>query len=350
MDNNIYNKFHKDDYKKVQNKDGPFYFLKWIFKVEFIILAVVLLIFIFPNKIKFIAKYSIGKHFTNIKRENESISDIENAIDNNKFLSEDDKFFLNTVLINEIEENKQYINIKKCAKRIGNLRVIRENKKYKTDNALNIAGSYIKLFNQIHIYENSKEILLHELNHLISDNSFESTFRINVLSESVNEHFTQEYINNSEIIGYENYIFYSYVMTELLSEEIIKEYKFTDNESIIIQALLEIDDNIDEAYNLISSIKINGSGADFHNSYEFFYKKKYSKEIKDDIILLLYFYNSNVQTNEERGVIRKKLNLSGDDDITKVIPKGYFSKNYKSEHEKCVIEYVKNGKKETLSI
>ena len=350
MKKTINNEFHNDNCKKVQKKDGPFSFLMWLFKIEFIILVVVLLIYFFPNKIKFIVKYNIGKHFLNSTIEEKNISKFEEALESNKYLSKNDKEIISTLLKKEIEENIEYIDLNQCNKKIEKLKVLRDNEKYKIDDDLRVAGSYSKTFNQIVIYKNNGTVLFHELNHLISDNKFSSMFNIDFLAESVNEHFTQEYIENSDVTGYENYIFYSYAIAELLPEDVIKKYKFSDNENFIVKALLDIDDNLDKAYDLIDSIKINENSSKFHDSYNHFYNKKYNKNMEDDFILLFYFYNSPVQTNKERKYVRDYLGLSDDDEIVKVVPKGYFSEEYKSKHKECIIEYIKNGNKETLSI
>lgn len=342
--------FHNSNIEKVQKQKGPFSFLVWIFKVEIIILIIFLLINIIPDKVKFIAKYNIEKQFAHTINNNQNIDDFQNALNNNKYLSENDREIINKFLKQEIEENYNYIDMKQCVQKIKSLKVIRKNEKYEIEKELNIAGSYSKLFNKIDIYTNDDEMYFHELNHLISKNNLGSSFKIDLLSEIVNEHFSQEYINSSNAKGYEQYMFYSYVLAELLPEDILRKYKFSDNEDVLITALLEIDSNIDEVYRLISSITLDGNYKNFRDSYEYFYEKKYNRKIEDDISVMIYLYNSPVVTDQEREKVKRYLELDDNDEIKKIIPKGYFSNRYKSEHKNIVVEYIKNDKEEMISV
>ena len=338
--------------KKVQKNNGPFCFLLWIFKVEIIILTIVLVIKYIPDKTKFIIKYNIEKNFS-YANSNQEITKIEEAIQNNKSLSSEEKEIISNDLKTEILENIEYINIDKCAKRIRSLKIIyptEYNSSKKIEDILEPAGSYSKFLNKISIHEKDDEIYMHEFNHLISENRISSFFDIDLLSEIVNEHFAREYTSDSNLEGYNEYMFYSYAIAKLLPEEKIREYKFTENQSILVLSLLEIDDDIDKAYEFFEAINLFDSSKKFHDIYNYYYKKKYGIEIKDDIEMLLYFYNSPAQTKAERQIVREYLKLNEDDEIIEVLPKGFFSEKYKTNHQKNIIKYIKNKNVETVEI
>ena len=87
-----------------------------------------------------------------------------------------------------------------------------------------------------------------------------------------------------------------------------------------------------------------------HDGYQYFYEKKYNKKICDDLTMMLYFYGTPMQTREERNEIRSVLEMQPYDEITNIIPKGYFSKDYKKMHSNVQIEYTKNGQKQFMQI
>jgi hypothetical protein len=364
---------YEDKSRKVLNE--PFYFIKWIFKAEFIILLICLgFIIIFnliPDKTKFIIKYNIEKNFVfDVENKECNYELIEEALITNNYIDKSEKDFISNALKNEIEENQNYINIDKIVKRLKKLQVS-YNKKYSY-----IAGSYNSVFNKINIYEKSntnideyedenfsfstsnKEVYFHELNHLIT-NSIQVSNQ-NIFSETINEMFTREYFNSymqkdTNNTAYEDYMKYAYVLAEILPEDTIRKFKFSDNESVLVSGLLEIDNNIDEVYELISSIKLVNEDKEeiykkIHNGYAYFYEKKYNKKMSEDLNMLLYFYDSPIQTTEEKNIVRNFLEMQESDEIINIAPKGYVSEKYK-ESNKCVqVEYTKNGKKETIEI
>ena len=407
--NNI-TQIHTKKSKKVQA--GPFYFLIWLLKVEIIIIAIIFLINTISNlitdKTKFIIKYNIEKAFCNdIKNKNNNFESIFIKLNENNHLSSEEKTFIKNNLSNEIKENIEYIDISKIEKRFRNLD-ISYHKKYIYDDNINkyklqnpdiysrkIGGNYNSFFNKINIYEQienditidyqneifnfstcNKSVFFHELNHLLTKNSLTtltdtiitnlgdgkinnwrkntstSTQIINkdIFLESINEIFTLEYLQNNEDYLYNENIIYAYVLVEILPENIIRKYKFYDNQSILISGLLQIDYNIDEVYKLFYSInkvcENNGTNIDYkniHDGYAYFYEKKYNKKMSEDIEILLYLYGTNIQTNEERTFIRNYLDMEKFDEILKIVPKGYFSKDYMNNHNKIYVEYSKNG-------
>ena len=403
---------HVDKRKKVQN--GPFYFLTWIFKTEIVILTIILLFIIINDiiseKTKFIIKYNFQKNmYKEIENKNLNLDykEIEKAIDKNNFINESEKEFTKKTLKTELEENEKYIDLKKIKERLENFEILyhkkysfnEKNGKYILNSnnieLMNIAGTYNYFFNRIDLYEKiskveitdnyineifdfkkaNKREYFHELNHLLSKNilSFNNKRKNNnILLETINEVFTIEYFNepgkqiekNQKVDdnGYNKYMMYAYALVEILPEDIIRKYKFDNNESILVSGLLDIDNNIYKAYELIGSIsKLNlysnknqkltlDDYQNIHDGYAYFYKKKYNKKISDNIEILLYLYGSLVQTEEERNKVRNYLGMDSFDEIIKVIPKGYFSSSYKDKNKNIKIEYTKNGNKMSLEI
>lgn len=414
--NNI-TQIHTKKDKKVLT--GPFCFLIWIFKVEIIIIAIFSLISILynliPDKTKFIMKYNIEKQLCNdIKNKDYNIEEIFMKLNENNNLSSEEKNFIKDNLTDEIEENIEYVNISTVAKRLKELDTSYY-KKYLYNNNIDryelqnpdmylrkIGGNYNSFFNKINIYEQiendisnnyqneifdfstcNKRVFFHELNHLITKNTiitFTDTIITNlknrkinnsetditdssqivnkeIFLESINEIFTLEYLQNNEEYIYNENMLYAYVLIEILPEDIIRKYKFYDNQSILISGLLQIDNNIDEVYKLFYSInkvcENNGTEIDYkniHDGYAYFYEKRYNKKMSEDIEILIYFYGTNIQTNEERTFIRNYLNMEKFDEILKIIPKGYFSKNYKNKHSEIYLEYSQNGEIKTNNL
>ena len=381
------NKINKVRSKKAQS--GPFCFLMWILKVELIIITIFVccfgIFYLIPDKTKFIVKYNIDKAFyqPNIKDDNYSFKDIEECINGNKSLSDLEKEFLITNLEDEINENINYIDISKIKSRLEGLKVSYCKKYYYNENIntyeikypkfLNVTGRYNTFFNTIYLYDEidknlaenynnqiynfescNKIAYFHEINHLLAKNTFQKNNK-NVVLETINELFTREYYKQDEIEenseAYQNTIMYGYALAEILPVEVLKEYKFNSNESILISGLLEIDNNIDEAYNLISgvnSLDLYGESTKenyekIHNGFSYFYRKKYNKEMTDSLEMLLYFYETPIQTKEERKILREKLEMKVSDEIINIIPKGYVSEDYKKTNSYIKVEYTKFG-------
>ena len=377
------NNSHKD-FLYSQRSEGSFGFLKWILKAELIILSIIFIMIILyrliPYKVIFEAKYTINKKFISSSYNAKFDSNIiKESVNNNNSLSQEEKNYINLYLIDEIEENISYIDINSINTRLRKLKTV-YNQKYNNG----IVGKYNSLFNQISFYKPreeadktfskvnktrlsfnncNKEAYFHELNHMLSKNSLNTIYSKSIFLESINELFTREYyyaqnVNKEKYRnGYDDYIVLAYSMSELLPEDVIRKYKFDNNESILIESILEIDNNIGEAYNLIISANNiidnqndRKSYLDYINSYKYFYKEKYGKDMSDDLNILFYFYNSPFQTNEERKIVRDYLNLKNDDEIINVIPKGYYSKKYKENNQKIKVEFLKDGQKKSIEI
>ncbi len=400
--NSLIKNFQKKYCISQKNKESSFGFFKWVIKTELTILIIFFIIItmykLIPQSIIFQMKYSINKHFIYDKNSQEhyNFDSVKSAILRNNSISEHEKNFLNLFLESEIKENVNYIDTKKIESRLENLKVT-YNKKYYYDKKegeyivsnpkyemLGIAGKYNAFFNKITIYEQineyeisknyneekfdfskcNKEAYFHELNHLLSNNNLNTITNKSNLSEAINELFTREYYyslaNNNDFQdkGYDEYIIFAYSLAELLPENVVRKYKFDNNDSIIIKGLLEIDNNLDEVYKLLSSInsfniyqrKDKSGYMKFYNSLKYFYEKKYNQDINDNIDLLLYFYGTSLQSNDEKNKLKKYLNLSSSDEIIDIIPKGYYSNNYTQMHEKTIAICKINGQKKIIEI
>lgn len=405
----INNKTQVHTRKSKKVRTGPFCFWLWIFKVEVIIIVTYFTLNfisdVIPDKTKFIIKYNFENILCkDIDSKEYTIEEIFQALNENKNLSIEEKVFIKENLNSEIIENIEYIDSSEIAKRFKKLNTSYY-KKYEYNENINqyelqnidiylkkIGGNYNSFFNEINIYEQTndkitdnykneifnfetcdKRIYFHELNHLMTKNTvftmiyaltkdlekgrenkdFFDTTKITdkeIFLETINEVFTLEYMPNTNEYSYNEDMIYAYALIEILPEDVIRKYKFYDNQSILISGLLEIDDNIDKVYELLYSInkvcEKKGTKNDYkniHDGFAYFYEKKYNKNISEDLEIQLYFYGTDIQTNTERTFIRNVLELEGDDEILKLIPKGYFSEAYKKEHSKVYIEYFKDG-------
>ena len=374
-------KLHKDKVEKVLNK-GPFYFVRFALIAQIIIVAIMFscgaILKVIPEKSKFSIKYNIQKVFISDKYDNDNNSIIYclEALNKNRYLSENNKIFIERYLIKEIEENIEFININKVAKRIETLRV-NYNKKYfineinneiilnnyKEQN-LDIAGKYNSFFNEINMYEQvdyyelennyneltysfdeaSKTAYFHELNHMLTkgvSNSSATTININTensFSELINELFAREYYNEEISSGYDNQIKHMYVLAEILPEDILRKYKFDNNEAILISGLLDIDNDLNKAFEFISIVKNNQEYRKIHDLYEYYYEKKSGKKLIDNMNVLAYLYDSKILLEEERDAFEMFVGIGNNVDSIEFIPKGYFSKDYKKEYPNTLIK------------
>ena len=106
-------------YKKVQINE-PFSF-KWIVKIEVIIILILLLFVFFlniiPFKTKFKLKYNLEKVYSilflneKLDSDNKRLENINLAINENPYLSYNEKEFIKKVYEKEINENLEYINL-----------------------------------------------------------------------------------------------------------------------------------------------------------------------------------------------------------------------------------------------
>ena len=469
---------NRENKKDVKNSK-PFKFIKKVLKIGTItvvaLISATTLTYNLPQSVKKNMDYEIGKTFRrDLTQEDKSytFNDLKNAIDNNENILEDDKLFIEDVLENEFEENKEYMDISTLIKRLKTLR-IQYDKNYtyneKTgeyelthgdDIPSNTSAYYDVLNNKMTCLEPDysesqieekinepfgfnevdKSTYYHELNHMFTSYGLDSglsqiaekmsflevndyirtntgifecisddmqrNFNTNIFRETINEIFTQEYIDKyykkthdeKRNIGYYGDLPYMYCLAEILPTDVLREYKFNDNDSILTEGLLNISDNKVEAYKLMTSLKslslydnlivraetnnnidkfIENGGFQslsdeskedteevkqakqeenenykrIHDGFAYFYKAKYNKEMSNDMNMLIYLYNTPVLTDEERQKVVEYLNLSTENQNIEFEAKGYFSKDYIEAHPYITITYKdKNSNSKTTTI
>lgn len=366
MENNELKYLNKSNKSQKTNKKS-FGFLWWILKSEIIIVVLLmivkLIIHFFPNELKY-ATYNKNIEYNNIGIE---YKNIEKSINSNMNITDLEKEFIKSKLEKEINENKKYINLKVNINKLSNVKILynninSSNKKMGKYDILDerahkngISGSYNEFLNEIVLYgvnnknfsyeSCDKEILFHEMNHLISNNNKFDSISNNksILSEIINELFTREYYNeNNDYYAYEEYMYIAYILAEILPDNIIREYKFSDNENVLIKGLLEIDNSIDFAYDFIDSIK----SKDYVNIQKYikhYYETKNKEEIENNLSILFYMYNTPIETMKGRKIAEKYLNDNKIKGNIKTIPKGYISSEFMVNHRSIMLKYYING-------
>lgn len=264
----------------------------------------------------------------------------------------------------------------------------------------------------------SKSVYNHELNHLLTGSTFDTYFSYaseymsfsdlgNFLSdkfsfynnfssdmvenfntsffcESINEIFNREYIeeyydkNKDEdyVCGYVDEVPYMYCLMEILPNEVLREYKFNDDDSIILDGLLEICNDKEKAYSLLTSLKsmslydnlvlnaletsdtekISSAKEErdenykrIHDGFEFFYSSRYGYSMSNDMVMLIYLYNTNVISDFEKSKLFDFLGIDFDREI-KFTPKGYFSDYCISKFPNVCVKYLCDYDYVTLDI
>lgn len=148
-----------------------------------------------------------------------------------------------------------------------------------------------------------------------------------------------------------------YCLIEILSPEILREYKFNDEDSIITEELLNISDNKEEAYQLMTSLKSidlydNLMGIEeekienyrrIYDGFAYFYKAKYHKDMENDKKMLIYLYNTPALTKEQRQKVNDFLKLPKETQTIKWEAQGYFAKDYIKAHPHVKVMYGDRG-------
>lgn len=356
-------KIHKDKGRKVLKKE-PFCFIRWVLIVEFIILTIMFsfgaIFKLIPDVTKYKIKYSIQSLFNNeIKNEKNDLIFILEAVNKNAQLSDNNKSFIIDNLIPEIEENKEYIDLKIVRNRLENLKIETNNDAKMI--SLGAVAKYNSVFNIINFYGLNKDvdfknvdktIYFHELNHVLSIGNMNSAMskvnlnESNIFSELINELFSREYYSKEKSLGYEEQMKYIYVLAEILPEDVLRKYKFNNNEVLLVNGLLEIDNNISKAYELIDLIdnvqdKENQDSKNYkqiHDLLEYFYEKKTGKKLITNMNILAYLYESEVIQNEEKELFENYVGINNLVKNIEIIAKGYFSSEYKKENQNIMIK------------
>lgn len=144
-----------------------------------------------------------------------------------------------------------------------------------------------------------------------------------------------------------------YCLIEILSPEILREYKFNDDDSILTEGLLNISNNKEEAYQLITSLKSidlydnlmeieeeeKENYKRIYDGFAYFNKAKYHKDMENDIKMLVYLYNTPALTEEQRQKVNEFLKIPAETKSIKWEAQGYFAKDYKKTHPHVRVMY-----------
>lgn len=320
--------------------------------------------------------YELGKivkHDLTKKEKSYTFEDLKNAIKENNNISEKNREFIEDVLEAEFEENKKYMDIESIIKKLRTVEIQYKDEdaeEYKSNRSNGVVAYYNAFYNQITYLQTKRDSefdninksgYYHELNHLLTVydidsvlssiaekmefvDSFQKTWNTSFFRETIDEIFSQEYIDEyyqknpkeNRSHGYTDKLPYMYCLAEILPTEVLREYKFNDNDSIITEGLLDIIDNKTETYKLMTSLKSLDLDDDenyerIHDGLAFFYKHRYGKEMSNDMDILLYLYNTPAITDVEKKKVNTFLGIENNTKL-KIEPKGYFSKNYISRH------------------
>lgn len=350
------------------------------------------------NQFSFKIDYTLDKIYKNAnyieKNTDYSFDELKEIIDSNSNLNDEEKNFLYN-LKDEIDENIDYIDIKQVKNNLTELDInynfkSQENIVFeKESTSSNIQGSYTFMGrerNRIDLYDNyfaeeanfssaNKATLIHELNHLISKRPLllydgtiggnikgdiieNTNIYNNVLAEMVNEMFAREYstyCDNIEFSGYDELMPVMYALAEIIDEDTLRRYKFNSDDYYLNNYFKSL--GIDDKYiytlykdlNLITSDVLEASEKEYicqevYNIISHMYQKKYDDNMESDMVMLAYFYNTQYSNKGINALLEKELNI---DNIIKIAPKGYFSKQYKQMHPDVEV-YIYSEDKESV--
>ena len=309
-----------------------------------------------------------------------SFSDVKTSIDSNPNLTDEEKEFLYG-LEDEINENINYIDIKKLCSNMHNLTI-----NYNSENKLannkkdvlidyNIAGSYTymginkgnidlydNLFNHTTCFTDSdKTTLIHEVNHVVNNKSpllsipgiqgnvVGSTYAVfdvetNIMHEMVNELFSREYANGFNVDdtfnGYNDLMPVMYALAEIIDEDTLRRYKYNSDDYYLNNYFKSI--GVEDYYiyslykdlNLVYSNTLNNdeialNKQEIYNIICYMYEKKYNMNMENDLVMLSYFYKTDYTSHDSD---LKFEQIIGSDSIFVIENKGYFSKKYIDKH------------------
>lgn len=385
--------FNNDDFifaneqSKTNNKMKTLKFVKKVLTFPVInALALIssgVVLYNIPQVTKSNVDYELGKivrQDLTKKEKKYTFEDLKNAIKENNNISEKNREFIEEVLEAEFEENKKYMDIESIMKKLRTVEIQykgEDTEEYKSNYSNEVVAYYNAFYNQITFLETkrdsrfddiNKSEYYHELNHLLAVydidsvlssiaekmefiDTFQKTWNTSFFRETIDEIFSQEYIDKyyqknpkeKRSHGYIDKLPYMYCLAEILPSEVLREYKFNDNDSIITEGLLDIIDNKTEAYKLMTSLKSIDLDDDenykrIHNGLAFFYKQRYGKEMSNDMNILTYLYNTPAITDAEKKKVNTFLGIENDTKL-ELEPKGYFSKDYITKHPNTKVMY-----------
>ena len=338
-----------------------------------------------------------------------SIEDIMLAIKTNNNLTDQEKEFLYNIR-EELEDNIGYVDLDTVYQNLSELNIIynpyynpETNKTYEYSsygnycllgdkkNIINLFGN--EYYPTKSLSDSDQATLIHELQHLVNHRHFfmsskgmpgeieksilmEIGVRTSVLEELLSEKFTREYAEsfNLEYITktYEWIMPAIYGLCEIVDTDALRKFKFNPDYYFIADNLLEkgialetsheLFGMIENSHKLFGMSKKNKDNSDtndltvlvnYQNTtrrlYDLIkecYEKTHEQEMENDLVMLLYFYNTDFV---DESFNRRVLDILGVEKIEKIIPKNYFSsKDMQAKASVTVV--VDNELGETITI
>jgi hypothetical protein len=252
----------------------------------------------------------------NISNE-EKIKNFEQAINNNPFLTNQEKQFLLSKF-DVIYDNINLIDYQLVKNRFENLRIIyisEENENSSVAGSFTTVENVIRLYNCTCLDEIEEYKVVHEFFHTLDDINPSLTG----LYEPINDIFANEYegIKKEKYYrdyskGYNNVKPYIYGLMEIIGAEPLRVFKFTGDISKIVYELKNIIDDENKIYELLiginninkywSSIEFIANAqanenrvVDILNEY---HEKKYNKSIYENADIMLCFKDLRYYFNE----------------------------------------------------
>lgn len=203
---------------------------------------------------------SLEESIEQIKNQKYDYNDIQRAIDENEFMTDEEKELLKSLKF-YFDENHEYIDTDMLGSRLLNLKF-----EYEYDSPdPTIMGEYSPTENTIYLYNGDKlsdidiRVVIHEILHVMQY-KYTGRFSLELSNEVATREllrqmternliqdtsiFENDYKYNSEYgIGYDPCLSVQYSLYELIPPEQIRQYQFYGDDRIIINALEQIDFN-----------------------------------------------------------------------------------------------------------
>lgn len=326
----------------------------------------------------------VGKNETveNVEKKKYNYSELAQALEENPYLTQEEKDFISKFKIIFDEDNK-YMDLDMIDNRYRTLKISysNENKFGNNDKHLTVAGSYNETTNQItmngvsNFKEADKKDFAHELGHVTQKNSQR------YIMELINEMYTREKLrkmkeqkildpelfedntntNSNFGNGYSNHMYIGYIFASLMDKEALKEYQYTCDDKVLVDRLCQIDANVPDdvaiknAYQLlecIDSLRIwNRDKQIFEidikaeesckEKLNYYFLQKNGKNIEEDLncVIQKAYYNDNVYSAIEKTLLDEMKNGERSlDSVRTILPRTYFS----DEHNTALILFNSN--------
>ncbi len=238
---------------------------------------------------------------------------LNDAIINNKYLNEEEKNLIKSILWVFID-NKDYMDLNYFENALLTLK-INYTKNNKHNNCLYTKAEYFDKKNTIVFYNSSclqdvdDTILTHELMHIMQkkyDNNYNK-----YLIETINTIFNEEYSFTEEKSLYPNYYNFTKMLIEIIGEEPFRKYQCYTSVVPIVEELCKIYGSQDDAVELLYDLneyqemyskiikgkskyvdKIDLLKGKILNKINKYYQNKYGFSMDNDLIMI-YYYDKN---------------------------------------------------------